>query len=261
MHSVFLNTSFHYEIIFGLVALEFIYLAIVFGLKNKFSINPQTDYKKSFTFLLGILVLFLALVWPVHYISEYYLFSAHMLQHIMISYIAPPLLLLGLNHKITDLLFKFKLSKYIFNFIFNPVFCFVLFNIVFGLWHIPNVYNLSVSFYKFHALEHTMFIISAIFMWCPLVTPCLIKPSLHYSLKLIYLFLLSIAQIIVFGIITYASENIYEHYQNSTYMFGLSPLEDQQLGGVIMKVGTALILMGLFIYYFFKWYLSEKRYE
>ena len=56
MHSVFLNTSFHYEIIFGLVALEFIYLAIVFGLKNKFSINPQTDYKKSFTFLLGILV-------------------------------------------------------------------------------------------------------------------------------------------------------------------------------------------------------------
>ena len=261
MHSVFLNTSFHYEIIFGLVALEFIYLAIVFGLKNKFSINPQIDYKKSFTFLLGIMVLFLALVWPVHYISEYYLFSAHMLQHIMISYIAPPLLLLGLNHKITDLLFKFKLSKFIFNFIFNPVFCFVLFNIVFGLWHIPNVYNLSVSFYKFHALEHTMFIISAIFMWWPLVTPSLIKPSLHYSLKLIYLFLLSIAQIIVFGIITYASENIYEHYQNSTYMFGLSPLEDQQLGGVIMKVGTALILMGLFIYYFFKWYLSEKRYE
>jgi len=261
MHSVFLNTSFHYEIIFGLVALEFIYLAIVFGLKNKFSINPQIDYKKSFTFLLGIMVLFLALVWPVHYISEYYLFSAHMLQHIMISYIAPPLLLLGLNHKITDLLFKFKLSKFIFNFIFNPVFCFVLFNIVFGLWHIPNVYNLSVSFYKFHALEHTMFIISAILMWWPLVTPSLIKPSLHYSLKLIYLFLLSISQIIVFGIITYASENIYEHYQNSTYMFGLSPLEDQQLGGVIMKVGTALILMGLFIYYFFKWYLSEKRYE
>jgi len=261
MHSVFLNTSFHYEIIFGLLALEFIYLAIVFGLKNKFSINPQIDYKKSFTFLLGIMVLFLALVWPVHYISEYYLFSAHMLQHIMISYIAPPLLLLGLNHKITDLLFKFKLSKFIFNFIFNPVFCFVLFNIVFGLWHIPNVYNLSVSFYKFHALEHTMFIISAILMWWPLVTPSLIKPSLHYSLKLIYLFLLSISQIIVFGIITYASENIYEHYQNSTYMFGLSPLEDQQLGGVIMKVGTALILMGLFIYYFFKWYLSEKRYE
>ena len=261
MYSVFLNTYFHYEIIFGLVALEFIYLAIVFGLKNKFSINPQTDYKKSFTFLFGVLVLFLALVWPVHYISEYYLFSAHMLQHIMISYIAPPLLLLGLNHKITDLLFKFKLSKYIFNFIFNPVFCFVLFNIVFGLWHIPNVYNLSVSFDKFHALEHTMFIISAIFMWWPLVTPSLIKPSLHYSLKLIYLFLLSIAQIIVFGIITYAPENIYEHYQNSTYIFGLSPLEDQQLGGVIMKVGTALILMGLFIYYYFKWYLSEKRYE
>ena len=62
MYSVFLNTYFHYEIIFGLVALEFIYLVIVFGFKNKFSINPQTDYKKSFTFLFGVLVLFLALV-------------------------------------------------------------------------------------------------------------------------------------------------------------------------------------------------------
>ena len=106
-----------------------------------------------------------------------------------------------------------------------------------------------------------MFIISSLFMWCPLVTPSLIKPNLHYSLKLIYLFLLSIAQIIVFGIITYAPKSIYEHYQNSTYIFGLSPLEDQQLGGVIMKVGTALILMGLFIYFYFKWYLSEKRYQ
>ena len=104
MRSVFLNTYFHYEIIVGLILLELIYLAIVFGFKNKFSIDPQTDYKKSINFLLGVLVLFLALVWPVHYISEYYLFSAHMLQHVMISYIAPPLLLLGLNHKITDLL-------------------------------------------------------------------------------------------------------------------------------------------------------------
>ena len=261
MRSVFLNTYFHYEIIVGLILLELIYLAIVFGFKNKFSIDPQTDYKKSINFLLGVLVLFLALVWPVHYISEYYLFSAHMLQHVMISYIAPPLLLLGLNHKITDLLFMFKFAKHIFNFIFNPVFCFVLFNIVFGLWHIPNVYDLSVSFDEFHALEHTMFIVAAILMWWPLVSPSLIKPSLHYSLKLIYLFLLSIAQIIVFGIITYAPENIYDHYQNSTYIFGLSPLEDQQLGGIIMKVGTALILMGLFIYYYFKWYLSEKRYQ
>ena len=117
MSSVFLNTYFHYEIIAGLILLEFIYLAIVFGLKNKFSIDPQTDYKKSIIFLLGVLVLFLALVWPVHYISEYYLFSAHMLQHVMISYIAPPLLLLGLNHKITDLLFIFKFTKHIFNFI------------------------------------------------------------------------------------------------------------------------------------------------
>ena len=144
------------------------------------------------------------------------------------------------------------------NFYFILYFALFFFNITFGLWHLPNIYDLSVSFEKLHALEHVMFIFGAIFMWWPLVNQSKLFPSIHYGLKLVYLFLLSIAQIIVFGIITYAPHNIYTHYEHTTYIFNLTPLEDQQLGGIIMKVGTALILMGMFIYYYFKWYLSEK---
>ncbi len=258
MLSVLLHSYVHTEIIFSLIFAEMLYLFLVFGTKGKFSVGPITDYKNSLYFLSGIFVLFLALVWPVHYVSEYYLFSAHMLQHIMISYIAPPLLLSGLNYKISDSFLGLKYIKSIFQYFFHPAFCFVLFNLIFGLWHLPNIYDLSVSFEQFHALEHSMFITGAIFMWWPLVNQSKIFPSIHYGLKLVYLFLLSIAQIIVFGIITYAPHNIYTHYENTTLVFNLSPLEDQQLGGIIMKVGTALILMGMFIYYYFKWYLSEK---
>ena len=258
MFSVILHSYIHAEIILALIATEFIYLFLVFGLKNKFSIDSVTDYKNSLFFLAGIFVLFLALVWPLHYISEYYLFSAHMLQHVMISYIAPPLLLSGLNYKISDSFLGLKYVRNVFKFLFHPIFCFVFFNVIFGLWHLPNIYDLSVSFEQFHALEHSMFITGAIFMWWPLVNQSKIFPSIHFGLKLVYLFLLSIAQIIVFGIITYAPENLYSHYENTTFVFNLTPLEDQQLGGVIMKVGTALILMGMFIYYYFKWYLSEK---
>ena len=52
MRSVFFNTYFHYEIIAGLILLEFLYLAIVFGFKNKFSIDPQADYKIQLIFYL-----------------------------------------------------------------------------------------------------------------------------------------------------------------------------------------------------------------
>ena len=95
MLSVLLHSYVHTEIIFSLIFAEMLYLFLVFGTKGKFSVGHITDYKNSLYFLSGIFVLFLALVWPVHYVSEYYLFSAHMLQHIMISYIAPPLLLSG----------------------------------------------------------------------------------------------------------------------------------------------------------------------
>jgi putative membrane protein len=258
MLSILLNSYIHTEIIVSLLCAEIIYLIMIFGFKSKFSIDYNTDYRNSMFFLIGIFILFLALVWPVHYISEYYLFSAHMLQHVMISYIAPPLLISGINYKILDSFLRLKYFNNIAKFLFHPVFCFVFFNIIFGLWHLPNIYALSVSFEKFHALEHIMFIFGAIFMWWPLVNQSKLFPSIHYGLKLVYLFLLSIAQIIVFGIITYAPDNIYTHYEHTTYIFNLTPLEDQQLGGIIMKVGTAFILMGMFIYYYFKWYLSEK---
>ena len=133
MFSVILHSYIHAEIILALIATEFIYLFLVFGLNNKFSIDSVTDYKNSLFFLAGIFVLFLALVWPLHYISEYYLFSAHMLQHVMISYIAPPLLLSGLNYKISDSFLGLKYVRNVFKFLFHPIFCFVFFNVIFGL--------------------------------------------------------------------------------------------------------------------------------
>ena len=133
MLSVILHSYIHTEIIFSLIAAEFVYLFLVFGLKNKFSIDSVTDYKNSLFFLAGIFVLFLALVWPLHYISEYYLFSAHMLQHVMISYIAPPLLLSGVNHKILDSFLGLKYVRNFFKFFLHPIFCFVFFNVIF-IW-------------------------------------------------------------------------------------------------------------------------------
>ncbi len=118
MLSILLNSYIHTEIIVSLLCAEIIYLIMIFGFKSKFSIDYNTDYRNSMFFLIGIFILFLALVWPVHYISEYYLFSAHMLQHVMISYIAPPLLISGINYKILDSFLRLKYFNNIAKFLF-----------------------------------------------------------------------------------------------------------------------------------------------
>ena len=71
---------------------------------------------------------------------------------------------------------------------------------------------------------------------------------------MMYLFVMSLAQIIVFGIITFASDPIYIHYVDAPRIWNISPLVDQQLGGIIMKVGSGFLFLTLIIIAFFRWF-------
>ena len=83
-------------------------------------------------------------------------------------------------------------------------------------------------------------------------------PRLSYPMQMGYVFLLSLAQIIVFGAITFAPEPIYQFYVNAPRVWNLSPLADQQIGGLIMKVGGGALFLGIFITLFFKWFNQEE---
>ena len=73
-----------------------------------------------------------------------------------------------------------------------------------------------------------------------------------------YIFLIPIAQLIVFGPVTFSSNVIYPHYQITENIWGLSTIEDQQLGGVIMKVGSMIIFLVFLTLIFFSWYSKEQ---
>ena len=98
-------------------------------------------------------------------------------------------------------------------------------------------------------------------MWWPICSQVQSIPKLPYPIQMLYLFVMSLAQIIVFGIITFAREPIYQHYIDAPRIWNISPLVDQQLGGILMKVGSGFLFLLLMIIAFFKWFDEDSNSE
>jgi putative membrane protein len=211
------------------------------------------------TFTLGVLVIFVALLSPLHVLSDSYLFSAHMLQHVLLTLVAPPLLILGTPDWLIRPLLRPDLLLMAARLATRPVVAFVAFNVVFSIWHIPALYDVSVTNHAVHIGEHLLFIGTALLMWWPITSTMPELPRLSYPLQIVYLLMLSIAQIIVFGPVTFSREPLYEWYSNAPRIWSLSPLFDQQIGALIMKIGGGAIFMTLLIVAFFRWYRREEE--
>ena len=136
----------------------------------------------------------------------------------------------------------------------KSAFMVISFNFIFAIWHIPELYDYSVKYHWIHVSEHILFIFSSIIMWWPLCSKSPEVPRIPYPLQMIYLFVMSLSQIIVFGIITFSTEPLYDHYINAPRLWDITPLLDQQLGGIIMKVGSGFLFLFLLIIVFFKWF-------
>jgi len=249
----------HPDAILGLLLIETFYLLWTGPLRIRFNLSPTTDPKQTFVFTLGVLIILISLTSPLHILSDQYLFSAHMLQHILITLIAPSLLLLGIPQWLIDYFLRNNVIFKIIKFIVHPIIAIVIFNLIFSLWHMPGLYKLSVANHYIHVGEHLMFITSAFIMWWPICTTSLRLPKLSYPLQIMYLFIMSLAQIIVFGIITFAPDPIYIHYVNAPRIWSVSALLDQQIGGIIMKVGSGFLFLSIMIIIFFKWFNSESK--
>ncbi len=249
----------HPDALIGLAALQGAYLLGVGPLRERYGLADEIEPRQIATFTAGVLVIFVSLVSPLHVLSDQYLFSAHMLQHVMLTLIAPPLLIIGTPDWLLRPLLRPNLVFRMARLFTHPILAFATFNIIFSLWHIPSLYNLSVTNHGVHIGEHLLFIATAVLMWWPLTSRMPELPRINYPLQMAYLFLLSVAQIIVFAAIVFASEPLYEWYVNAPRMWNLPPLADQQIGGIIMKIGGAILFLTLFVIIFFRWFNEEEE--
>jgi putative membrane protein len=212
-------------------------------------------------FVGGTLLLFLSLNGPLHELSDNYLFSAHMVQHLIITLVVPPLWLLGLPRWSLRPILRHAAVRASARALTGPLVAFALYNVVFIGWHFPGAYNWALINHDAHILQHIMFIAVAVLMWWPAVSPVPELDRLPTPARILYLFALGIPMSIVSAIITMAEQALYPWYEAAPRVFALSALDDQQLGGVIMWVPGMIVFWIAITIIFFRWSRREERDE
>ncbi|MFN2400028.1 MAG: cytochrome c oxidase assembly protein [Gemmatimonadaceae bacterium] len=208
---------------------------------------------QKFSFAGGLLVLFSCLNGPIHDLSDDYLFSAHMVQHLLLTMVVTPLLIAGTPGWMLRPLLKKRLVFQIARKITAPVFCFVFFSLTLAMWHLPPMYNLAMENHSVHIVQHLTFLAASTLMWWPLMSQLPELPRLSYPQQMLYTFLLTVPMSVVSIIITYAKGIIYPAYAAAPRITGLTPLEDQLLGGLIMWIPGGLVFVAVLTSVFFRW--------
>lgn len=232
----------------GLVGLAW-YAVRVVGPKAVRDGGPVTTRRQRGWFVLGIAVLWFASDYPVHDVSEERLYSVHMVQHLLLTYVVPPVFLLATPTWLARLVVG---RSRVVRTLCRPVVAGVLFNAVTALTHWAVVVNLSVENGAFHYAAHVLLVGAALVMWMPVCGPV---PELRLSLptQMVYLFLMSIVPTIPAAWLTFAEGVVYSAYDHGPRLFGLSVTTDQQLAGLVMKLVAGGYLWALIVVLFFKW--------
>jgi len=225
-------------------------------------IDPrQTKYplKYAVSFYSGLIITYLAVGSPLDQIGEQFLFSAHMIQHMLLIYFAPTLFLFGTPGWLIDHLLKPESVRKCLSVLTHPACGGLLFTFIYTVWHVPVLYELALHDKRIHVLEHwTMFGLGLLMLW-PYLTLSKRVPRRSYGVRMLAMFLLMVGQLPVFAFLTFAGEAIYPTYLWAPRILPLDPLNDQILGGIIMKVinmAFSLTILGISFYW---WARSEER--
>jgi putative membrane protein len=192
-------------------------------------------------FAAGLAVLLLALESPIDVGGDRYLFSLHMVQHLMLSMVVPPLLLLGLPAR---WLAWNRLRV-------HPIVASLVFNGVLVTWHLPFLYQATLTNEGIHVLEHLSFLATGVLFWRPIIAPAVARLGLSPIGKIAYLGFAGIPPTIL-GIAFILSRSVlYPFYATAPRISSLGPLEDQQLAGLVMFGLGNLIYFGATAVLFF----------
>ena len=228
----------------------YVYMVRVIGPKAVPKGQPAVSRFNITSFVLAMLMLWIASDWPIHDIGEQYLYSAHMVQHMMLSYFLPPLALMATPTWLARILFgNGRLYRGI-KWFSMPVVAGVLFNATVMIVHIPLVVNESVANGPLHYGIHVMVVSASLLMWMPVCGPV---PEFRMGVAgtMVYLFLQSVVPTVPAAWLTFADDVVYQTYDIPTRLWGISAVDDQQLAGAVMKTAGGVFLWAIIIYLFF----------
>jgi putative membrane protein len=245
--------SLHPSVLVGTGLLGALYFYGIGPWRRRRGLPPVPRWKVA-SFCASLVVLLGALNGPMHDLSDYYLFSVHMVQHLLLTLLFPPLLLLGIPGWLIEPLLRPPAVRRVARVLTHPVAAAVIFSVTVAVWHVGQYYELMMRNHDVHIVTHLMFMATATLLWWPVMSPVPeILPRLGYGLGMLYLFLVGIPMQIVAALITLSGRVLYPWYSAAPRTWGLSPLDDQQLGGLLMWVPGNLWMFLAIGVLFFVW--------
>ncbi len=255
------NWLFEPSIILGLVGVYVGYILATGRYRSRFPGSTPVSRGQFAYFTTAIIIFALALLSPLDKLGDEYWFTAHMLQHVLLTLVAPPLLILGIPGWLFEpLRNQPKLLKTA-RMLTNPYIAFVAFNVIFSIWHVPDLYNAALADERVHIIEHLSFMVTAVMTWMPVLSPTPLLPRLAAPVAILYLFLQSIPPTILGALITFSETPIYSFYATAPRLWGLGVMDDQTWAGLIMWTGGAFIWLFALTVVFFKWFNRNESPE
>jgi len=220
-------------------------LALVYALRFRRARHEAggrgTGPLRAVAFAGGILVVVAAVATPLDGLGERYLFSAHMLQHVLLGDVAPLLLLLGLSRIImrpaTRRLQRVERALGPFA---HPLTGLVAWLTVMYLWHIPAMYEAALASPVVHLVEHGSFFFAGVAVWWPLIGPVPMRTRLTGMWPIAYIGAAKFGLATLGLYLTWSSSVFYEHYERAPRIWSLGAQTDQNAGGAIMMVEQSL---------------------
>lgn len=249
----------HVSVLMGILAFCWVYYQAMNGWRVRYGWSDVTgEAWRQRCFYLGQLVLFCSLNGPLHHLSDYYLFSAHMVQHLLLNLVWAPLTVLGLPSWLVEAALSVRAlrSASIF-FGWLPV-KFLLYNGVLYFWHIPYMYDLALREHNWHVVEHLGFMITSVIAWFGLLCFAPSLPTSHRFAQLLFLFIMTLPMKLLGAMITLADEPIYKGYLQAPRIWGITPELDQAYGGLLMWLPGGMVLWSSMIYVFAQWIKEER---
>lgn len=209
---------------------------------------------RALFFLGGVGVLWIALESPIDTIGETYLGSVHMIQHMLLGMIAPPLLLLGLSPEMARVLVRGVPGL---AWITRPVRAQVIAALVWIVWHLPWMYDLTTSNLQVHVTEHVLFILAGVVLFWPVMEgtgSTLPGGMMSDPWRMIYLGVATLPQDAVAIPLQFSNVVFYSQYASIPYVGpGYTSVVDQTVAGAIMMITANFVMAALLLTIFFRW--------
>jgi len=229
-------------------------IAVLVGLGVAYVLAARKDRPsllRSAVFFSGLVLAFVAVASPVATVAVHYLVSAHLLQNVVLAEWTPALLVLGLGPWVAGWVARTSVPRTL----TRPLVALPLWLATYAFWHVPFAYEAALDNRLLLDLEHLSYVAVGLCLWWPVFQD---EPwHLPSGGKAAYLFAAFVLASPLGLLFALLPSPLYDTYVQAPRLWGLEPLEDQQIGGTLMAVSEAIVFFGLLAYFFVRFMAEE----